>query len=208
MLIRAFILGILGLWSAFAISAEATSVAQLETFLKATTTLVADFKQVAMDEQGNPAQTSHGVFYLQRPGKFHWQYQKPFTQKIIANGGKVWFYDADLEQVTIKKLDKSLGSTPALLLSGEISLKENFNLEQQGADEGMHWVRLIPKNPESNFKYITIGLVKGNLGGMEMSDNFGQLTRIYFSNVRTNSTIAADIFKFVPPKGVDIFAEE
>lgn len=177
-------------------------------FLKATKTLVADFKQVSIDERGNPLQTSFGVFYLQRPGKFHWQYQKPFTQKIIANGGKVWFYDADLEQVTIKKLDQSLGSTPALLLSGEISLKNNFTLEQQGADEGIQWVKLVPKNSESNFKYITIGLVKDSLKGMGMSDNFGQLTRIYFSNVKTNSAIAADIFKFTPPQGVDVFSEQ
>ncbi len=204
---RGLIIVLLGLWTSFGYAEETSSVAQLEAFLKATTTLVADFKQVSMDESGKPSQTSFGVFYLQRPGKFHWQYQKPFTQKIIANGGKVWFYDADLEQVTIKKLDKSLGSTPALLLSGEISLKDNFNLEQQGVDEGMHWVRLLPKNPESNFKYITIGLIKNTLGGMEMSDNFGQLTRIYFSNVRLNSAIPAANFKFVPPEGVDVFAE-
>jgi outer membrane lipoprotein carrier protein len=204
---RGLIIVLLGLWTSLGYAEETSSVTQLEAFLKATTTLVADFKQVSMDESGKPSQTSFGVFYLQRPGKFHWQYQKPFTQKIIANGGKVWFYDADLEQVTIKKLDKSLGSTPALLLSGEISLKDNFNLEQQGVDEGMHWVRLLPKNPESNFKYITIGLIKNTLGGMEMSDNFGQLTRIYFSNVRLNSAIPAATFKFVPPEGVDVFAE-
>lgn len=208
MLKRWLLLSILGLWHVGGFAAEIASVTQLEAFLKATKTLVADFKQVAINERGMPSQTSFGVFYLQRPGKFHWQYQKPFTQKIIANGGKVWFYDADLEQVTIKKLDKSLGSTPALLLSGEISLRDNFTLEQQGAEDGMQWVRLIPKNPESNFKYITIGLIKGSLGGMEMSDNFGQLTRIYFSNVRTNTAIPVGSFNFVPPKGVDIFAEE
>ncbi len=188
--------------------AAETPVTQLEAFLKASTTLIADFKQVAISEQGNPAETSYGVFYLQRPGKFHWQYQKPFQQQVIANGGKVWFYDAELEQVTIKKLDKSLGSTPALLLSGEISLRDNFTLEQQGEDDGMNWVRLIPKNTENGFKYIMIGLAKGTIAGMEMSDNFGQLTRIYFSKVRTNTPIAADMFKFEAPKGVDVFTEE
>lgn len=188
--------------------AEALPLAQLESFLKASSSIAADFKQVTIDEKGNPGQTSFGVFYLHRPGKFHWQYQKPFTQTIIANGGKVWFYDTDLEQVTIKKLDKSLGSTPALLLSGEISLRDNFTLEQQGAEEGLQWVRLLPKNQESSFKYIMIGLNKGVLGGMELSDNFGQLTRIYFSNLKVNTKLAPDLFKFVTPKGVDVFVEE
>ncbi|MCX7087731.1 MAG: outer membrane lipoprotein chaperone LolA [Methylococcales bacterium] len=200
---------LLGLWGVCSVvSAEALPIAQLEAFLKASSTVSADFKQVVIDEHGNPSQTSYGVFYLHRPGKFHWQYQRPFVQKIIANGGKVWFYDTDLEQVTIKKLDKSLGSTPALLLSGEIALRDNFTLEQQGADEGLQWVRLLPKNDESSFKYIMIGLNQGRLGGMELSDNFGQLTRIYFSNVKTNTTLSPDLFTFVVPKGVDVFAEE
>jgi outer membrane lipoprotein carrier protein len=200
---------LLSLWGICTmVAAEALPVAQLEAFLKASTTVSADFKQVVIDEHGKPSQTSFGVFHLHRPGKFHWQYQRPFTQTIVANGGKVWFYDADLEQVTIKKLDKSLGSTPALLLSGEISLRDNFILEQQGADEGLQWVRLLPKSPESSFKYIMIGLNQGRLGGMELSDNFGQLTRIYFSNVKTNTALAPDLFKFSAPKGVDVFTEE
>lgn len=199
---------VLSLWGLCnVVAAEAPPVAQLEAFLKASSTLAADFKQVVIDEKGNPGQTSYGVFYLHRPGKFHWQYQRPFTQTIIANGGKVWFYDTDLEQVTIKKLDKSLGSTPALLLSGEISLRDNFTLEQQGDDEGLQWVRLLPKNPESSFKYIMIGLDKGRLGGMELSDNFGQLTRIYFSALKTNTKLSPELFTFVAPKGVDVFAE-
>lgn len=207
MIFRVLLL-VLSIFCQITYAAEAPPIAQLEVFLKASTTLIADFKQVTLNEQGNPSETSFGVFYLQRPGKFHWQYQKPFQQKIIANGGKVWFYDADLEQVTIKKLDKSLGSTPALLLSGEISIRDNFTLEQQGEDDGMTWVRLTPKNRESSFKYIMIGLNKAGLAGMEMSDNFGKLTRIYFSNVRPNTAIPASTFVFEAPKGVDVFSEE
>ena len=101
-------------------SAEDKPVKQLKAFLKESKSLTADFKQVLINEAGNPVQTSYGVFYLQRPGKFRWDYLKPFQQQIVSNSGKVWFYDTDLEQVTIKKLDESVGSTPALLLSGDI----------------------------------------------------------------------------------------
>ncbi len=207
MLLRIFLFAC-SLFTTSVWAAEATPIAQLEAFLKSTTTLTADFKQVTLSEQGNPTESSFGVFYLQRPGKFHWQYQKPFQQKVIANGGKVWFYDADLEQVTIKKLNKSVGSTPALLLSGDISLKDNFTLEEQGKEEGMVWVRLLPKQAENGFKYVMIGLNQGGLAGMEMSDNFGQLTRIYFSNVKNNVPIPANTFKFEAPSGVDVFTEE
>lgn len=186
---------------------EAKPVEQLKAFLQATKSLTADFKQVLINEAGNPAQTSYGVFYLQRPGKFRWDYQKPFQQQIISTSGKVWFYDTDLEQVTIKKLDESVGSTPALLLSGDISLEENYTMEEQGVEGDMQWIKLVPKNEESSFKYLLIGLEKGRLSGMELSDNFGQLTRIYFSNIKLNASINAGLFDFKAPEGVDVFSE-
>lgn len=186
---------------------EDKPVQQLKAFLAATRSLTADFKQVLINEAGNPAQTSYGVFYLQRPGKFRWDYLKPFQQQIISTGGKVWFYDTDLEQVTVKKLDESVGSTPALLLSGDVSLEENYTMEQQGSEGDMQWVKLVPKNQDSSFKYLLIGLEKGTLSGMELSDNFGQLTRIYFSAIKLNPPIKPSVFEFVPPKGADVFSE-
>ncbi|MGR9086400.1 MAG: outer membrane lipoprotein chaperone LolA [Gammaproteobacteria bacterium] len=183
-------------------------IRQLKGFLAASKSLSADFKQVLLNEAGIPVRTSYGVFYLQRPGKFRWNYEKPFSQEIVSDAGKVWFYDTDLEQVTIKKLDESLGSTPALLLSGEISLEANFTMENQGVDGDMQWVKLLPKNRDTSFKYIVIGLKKGSLEGMELSDNFGQLTRIYFSNVIVNPPLKQTLFQFTPPKGVDVFSDE
>lgn len=185
--------------------AEETPIAQLKAFLHTSASLSADFKQVSFDKAGRPAQSSFGKFYLNRPGKFRWNYEKPFEQEIVSNGGKVWFYDADLEQVTVKKLDDSLGSTPALLLTGQIDIEEKFKLEEQGSDDQMKWVKLSPKNEESGFKYILIGMNAGQLGGMELSDNFGQLTRIYFSNIQINPSLNDSLFNFKAPKGIDVF---
>ena len=183
-------------------------VIQLKVFLKVSKSLSADFKQVLINEAGNPTQTSYGVFYLQRPGKFRWDYKKPFQQEIVSNSGKVWFYDTELEQVTVKKIDESLGSTPALLLSGDVSLEDNYTMEGQGVDGDMQWVKLLPKSQDSSFKYVLIGLSKGTLAGMELSDNFGQLTRIYFSNVILNAPLKQTLFEFKAPKGADIFSDE
>ncbi|MDD1611707.1 MAG: outer membrane lipoprotein chaperone LolA [Methylococcaceae bacterium] len=191
----------------FPAHADDKPVQQLKAFLASSKSLSADFKQVLIDEKGKPVRTSFGVFYLQRPGKFRWDYQKPFSQQIVADKGKVWFYDKDLDQVTVKKLDESLGSTPALLLSGEVSLEDNFTIEGQGKEGDMQWIKLLPKSAETTFKYILIGLDRDSLGGMELSDNFGQLTRIYFSNVLINPPIKPTLFQFVVPKGADVFEE-
>jgi outer membrane lipoprotein carrier protein len=187
--------------------AEDVPVKQLKAFLSSAKSITANFKQVLINEAGDPLQTSYGNFYLQRPGKFRWDYTKPFQQQIISTAGKVTFYDTDLEQVTIKKLDESVGSTPALLLSGDIPLEDNYTIEQQGTEGSMVWVKLLPKNQDSSFKYVLIGLEKGILSGMQLNDNFGQLTRIYFSNLKLNQTVDTDLFEFTAPKGVDVFSE-
>lgn len=183
------------------------AMVELQNFLNATRSLTADFKQITLNESGKPTQTSYGLFYLQRPGKFRWDYQKPFQQQIVSTSGKVWFYDTDLEQVTIKKLDESVGSTPALLLSGDVSLEANYHLEEQGVEGDVHWLKLLPKDKDSTFKYLLIGLAHGELNGMELSDNFGSLTRIYFSNLKHNSNIDPQLFEFKTPKGADVFSE-
>lgn len=201
-IITALILSI-GLQS-FAL-AEDSPINQLKAFLKASASLSAEFKQVSFNKAGQAAQSSFGQFYLSRPGKFRWNYQKPFAQEIVSNSGKVWFYDADLEQVTVKQLDDSLGSTPALLLTGQVDIDEKFILQEQGSDDDLKWIKLSPKNEESGFKYILIGLNNGQLGGMELSDNFGQLTRIYFSNINLNPALNDSLFEFKPPKNADVF---
>ncbi|QXP83405.1 outer membrane lipoprotein chaperone LolA [Methylococcus sp. Mc7] len=196
------------LFLSLASQAETTPQSRLKSFFDSARTLQAEFTQVQLDESGRPKQESKGTFYLQRPGKFRWDYAKPYKQEIVSAGGKVWFYDVDLEQVTAKKLGQAVGSTPALLLSGEMALEDNFTIEDQGADEGMFWIKLVPKSEEGGFRYVLIGLEGDKLAGMELSDNFGQLTRIYFSNLRTGIVLDPKLFQFSPPAGVDVFEDK
>lgn len=190
------------------LSAAVTPEQRLKSFLAKASTLQADFTQVQVDEKGNLGKRSNGVFYLQRPGKFRWNYLKPYNQEIVSGAGKVWFYDKDLEQVTAKKLNAAIGSTPALLLTGEVPLEKNFTIENQSDEEGIAILKLLPKNEESGFKYVQIGLENDVLVGMELSDNFGQLTRIYFNNLKTGVRIDPALFTFKPPAGVDVFEEK
>ena len=188
--------------------AEDLPVTRLHNFLSRASSLQADFRQEVITEKGESGKQSSGVFMLQRPGKFRWDYTKPYQQEIVSNGGKVWFYDVDLAQVTARKLDKAIGSTPALLLTGEVALEKNFTIQSQDKDEGLYWIKLIPKEEESGFKYVLIGLDGDNLAGMELSDNFGQLTRIYFSNLKLGVKLDAAKFDFKPPDGVDVLDDK
>ncbi len=187
--------------------AEDTPVQRLHNFLAKAASLQADFRQVVITGKDEAGKQSSGVFLLQRPGKFRWDYTKPYQQEIISNGGKVWFYDVDLAQVTVRKLDKAIGSTPALLLTGEVALEKNFTIQSQDKEEGLYWIKLIPKEEESGFKYVLIGLDGDNLAGMELSDNFGQLTRIYFSNLKLGAKLDPAKFDFKTPAGVDVFED-
>jgi outer membrane lipoprotein carrier protein len=181
------------------------TIQDLEKFIAQSKNIMANFTQLSLDETGKSMQTSYGKFYLQQPGKFRWSYTQPYRQEIISKGDSVWFYDADLEQVIIKKIDQSIGDTPALLLSGIVNLKEIYTLIVQEPKKGIDRVKLIPKHQDSSFKYILIGLKAGLLSEMELSDNFGQLTRIMFNNLKLPKNLDKNIFEFNAPKGTDIF---
>ena len=204
-----YLLVICSMLSTMAFSAQAgiSSVEQLKKSLTLTKTLECHFTQVLIDESGVVGEKSEGRFYLAKPGRFRWNYETPYQQEIISDGNKVWFYDADLEQVTVKRLGKAIGATPAMLLSGEMDLNDNFIVEKEGEDEGLQWVKLRPKDADSTFKYILIGLDGDQVGGMELGDNFGQVTRIYFSEVKINGLIEEKQFRFIAPPGVDVFEE-
>ena len=171
--------------------------ARLKAFLNKASSLEASFVQVQVDEKGNLGKRSNGMFYLQRPGKFRWNYEKPYHQEIVSSAGKVWFFDKDLDQVTAKKLNQAIGSTPALLLTGDVPLEKNFTIESQSDEEGIDII-----------KYVQIGIENDLLVGMELRDNFGQLTRIYFENLKTGIKIDPALFAFKPPQGVDVFEEK
>ncbi len=192
------------LWLPVALAAAAP-VNELERFLASVTTLSAEFEQTVLDEQGKVSQKSMGHFYLKRPGKFRWTYEIPFRQEVVADGNRVWFYDPDLEQVTVRDLDEALGSAPALLLSGKIRLTERFRVKRQGREGKRVWIELQPKSEEDVFRRLRVELESNRLVLMELADHFGQLTRIRFRNMVLNPGLDDELFRFQPPPGIDVF---
>lgn len=176
----------------------------LDNFLDNLQTLHARFEQRQFSETGKLLEISKGEVYVKRPGKFRWEYQSPYDQLIVADGRSVWIYDKDLEQVTIKNLNDALGKTPALLLSADGKVDNNFfivNLPPQG---NLTRLLLKPKSEEAQFASIQMNLQDNILSGLELKDNFGQTTFISFMQVNKNLAFQDDLFAFKPPSGTDI----
>lgn len=198
-------LGVCGVWAASAVAAD--PVAELRTFVKETHTLTAAFDQSVVDAQSKRILRSSGRLELQRPGRFRWDYDKPYPQQIVADGEHIWIYDTELEQVTVKPLSDALGSAPSLLLSGGIDLDSSFVYHAMGERDGADWVELVPKKADTNFEKVRIGFSAGKLSAMELLDSFGQSTRFTFTDVQVNAAIDPARFRFVPPPGVDVIGQ-
>ncbi len=188
-------------------TAAGDAVAALRSFVTETRTFTAAFDQSVVDTQSKRILRSSGRLELQRPGRFRWDYDKPYPQQIVADGERIWIYDTELEQVTVKPLSAALGSAPSLLLSGGIDLDASFTYQAIGVRDGADWVELAPKEPDSNFEKVRIGFAAGTLSAMELVDNFGQETQFRFTQVQVNPPIDAARFQFVPPPGVDVVGE-
>jgi outer membrane lipoprotein carrier protein len=199
------LLGVLSI--AMPVSAAQTAAspaAEVEKYLVGLTTWSADFEQTIDDGHGNVLRKAAGRFYLQHPGKFRWDYVKPSDQMIVADGKQIWFYDKDLAQANVRDMDSSLASTPASLLSGIASVSTQFNVTALPPKAGLQWFQLVPKHSDTDFQLVRIGFDKGELRSMFLADKLNQITQLTFFNSKRNETLAADLFTFVPPAGVDV----
>ena len=193
---------------AFASIAHADSIERFRTFLKTTQAARADFDQRVYARDGKMTQESSGSFVFQRPGRFRWTYAKPVDQVIVGDGQRVWIYDKDLNQVTVRKLSSALGSTPAALLAGASDVEKAFELSDGGQRDGLEWLEARPRQPEAGFDRIRMGFSATGLEAMELVDNFGQTTRLRFRNLQRNPAIDPAQFRFEPPPGADVLGEK
>ncbi|HEY1290811.1 MAG TPA: outer membrane lipoprotein chaperone LolA [Burkholderiales bacterium] len=193
---------------AFASVAHADAIERFRSFLKTTQSARADFEQKVYSRGGKLTQESKGSFVFQRPGRFRWTYAKPVDQVIVGDGERVWIHDRDLNQVTVRKMSKALGSTPAALLAGSSDVEKAFALSEAGTRDGLEWLEAKPRDPEAGFDRIRMGFSATGIQAMELVDNFGQTTRLRFLNLQRNPKTDPADFRFEPPKGADVLGEK
>lgn len=192
------------LWCVSAAASQPPAIQALKHFYHDVHTLRTHFHQVQIGDNGDTLQNASGTFYLKRPSRFRWNYEKPYKQSIISDGKTLWDYDKDLQQVTERPVGKALKGTPALLLSGGPELTQAFHIQAEGQKEGLLWVRMEPRTKNSDFKWVRLGFKGSQPRKMILKDNLGQLSRITFSHVQVNRTIDSSRFNFTPPKGTEV----
>lgn len=187
--------------------ALASGIDSLHHFLQHSRTIRAQFTQTVQDRNGKQVQQASGLMQFSRPGKFRWVYEKPYAQLIVGDGVKVWMHDADLNQVTVRKLDQALGSTPAALLAGNNEIERNFDLIDGGRRDGLEWVEASAKTQGGSFEKIRLAFRDGALAEMELRDHFGQTTTIRFLQLELNPKLSPKLFIFAPPVGADVVGD-
>jgi len=190
----------------------ATALEQFKSFVSATHTARGEFSQrlVKADSDSGTMRMSNassGSFLFARPGKFIWTYLKPYEQLLQADGDKLYIYDKDLNQVTIRTLGSAIGSSPAAILFGSNDLEKNFTLTEAGTRDGIEWLQAIPKTKDTNFEKIGIGLKDGMPVAMELRDSFGQVSLLSFTRFEKNPSLSTSQFRFVIPKGADVLKQ-
>jgi len=185
-----------------ALPVHASAIAQLKAFVSDTKTLSASFTQVVSSKSKH--EEASGMLEISRPGKFRWSYNKPYEQLIVGDGKTLWIYDKDLSQVTRKNLDGALGSSPAALLAGNNAIERDYVLKEAGKQGDVEWLSASPKKADNTFNAIRMGFSNKMLVEMELTDSFGNNTRIRFAAQQKNPALATSHFSFTPPKGVDV----
>jgi outer membrane lipoprotein carrier protein len=160
-----------------------------------------------LDSNMKTLQQATGTMQFSRPDKFRWEYDKPYEQLIVGDGTRVWLYDKDLNQITVRRFDRALGSSPAALLAGSSEIDKDYNVTGMSSRDGLDWLEAVPRTRDTAFERILLGFGKSGLEAMELRDQFGQITVIKFSTIERNVKLAPELFRFTPPKGVDVISE-
>lgn len=177
---------------------------QLRQFVQEVRSATGKFTQHTMDAQGQARPEQAGEFAFQRPGKFKWQVLKPYEQLVLSDGKQLYQYDPDLNQLTQRRVDQAIGTSPAAILFGSGQLEQSFHLSDRPEQDGLLWLRATPKSKDAGFDYMDIGFQAGTPVQLLLLDAFGQQTRITLSQLQTKVDLTADMFTFTPPADVDV----
>lgn len=198
---------LLGFLIAGPVHAEGRARAMIEEWFSSLDTLAGDFSQLVTDRSGQVVEEASGRVYLKLPDKFRWDYTDPYEQVIVADGEKVWLYDVELEQVTVRDQSEAAKDSPMLVLANTELMDRYFETEELGVRNGAHWLGLTPKSEESQFQRVEVAIDENGLRKMEFLDRFGQLTTLTFDNLERNAELEEGIFEFTPPEGVDVIGD-
>lgn len=204
-----FVRAVFGLFGVFGLAVlqpavAAESIDQLKAFSRSTQSARGEFTQQLVKQSRQASPPAKGEFAFARPGRFRWDIQSPYQQLIVTDGKKLYFYDRDLKQVTVRQAGDVINATPAAVLFGGADLDSAFTLKDEGARDGLQWVEALPKLNDSGFDRIRIGMRDGLPAEMEVKDAFGQVNRFVFTRISRNAAVADSDFSFTPPAGVDV----
>jgi outer membrane lipoprotein carrier protein len=178
----------------------------LDQYLDGLRTLRTEFSQTVVDGKGEEVQKAEGKLVIVRPGKFRWELTpagNPAAQLMIADGKNLWFYDRDLEQVSVKPATV-LTATPASLLSGAGDVRTLFTVSMAGKRDGLDWVKVVPKTGDADFREAQLAFTGGELKRMVLKDKLGQTVRLDFVMSSRNVPVADAEVQFTPPAGTDL----
>ena len=194
------------LWLPSLVAAADTTLVQ--DYFRQLQSLEGDFVQTVFDADAELIQASSGKVYMAKPGRFRWDYQEPFEQLIVADGDRLWLYDKDLEQVTVRPMAEVLSTTPLAVLSGAAPIDETFSISEPVTHGGLAWYELLPTVPDAEFTTLWVGFNEsGELRTLELVDTFGQRTRLSFDDLDPNASVDPALFRFEPPEGVDVVGD-
>lgn len=187
-------------------AADAARV-RMQAFSKDLKSITADFSQSVTDSDGRSSEASRGTMALKAPRQFRWETKEPYQQTIVADGQRVWVYEPDLQQVSVRSQSSEEAHSPLTVLTDLSQLDTQFATSEAGERDGLLWLKLASKGKDPEFEYAELGFSQQGLERMLFKDQLGNTTEIRFSGWKRNPAVAPDTFKFTPPKGVDVIGD-
>lgn len=183
-------------------------VEKVQRYYEKTADFSADVEQVYVYRAMGRTQKASGRMQIKRPGMMRWDVVKPYPKQFVLDGKALYAYDADDQQVMVKR-DFTGDALPAAVtfLWGRGKLTDEFHVQKvDRPDYGPVVLELTPKKPQPGIQrlFFAVDAATGAVNVSVVIDSQDNENRIAFSGVKTNQGLGDAAFRFHIPKGAAV----
>ena len=167
----------------------------------------ADFQQELTNAASGSVEKRSGRIWFKQPSLVRWDTLKPEKEILVVGHNAVWNY-IETDKIAMKYRTNQVFNSKTMIrfLSGKANLKEDFKVTEQGTEDGLIKLRLLPKEPEPTMvmAYLWVDPKTHLMGRVLIVDFFGNGNQVTLLGLTTDKRPDAKLFEFTPPAGVRV----
>ncbi len=170
-------------------------------------TFQADFTQYLTHQESGSTEKREGRLVFKKPLLIFWQTNAPVAETMIINDKEIWDYIED-EGVAYRYPRDLVNDSRSLIqvVTGQALLTQDYDVTDAGTEGRLRVLQLYPREPVPSLveARLYVDPAKGYIQRAVITDFYGNANDVRFTSFIPDAAVSSRVFRFTPPKGVDV----